>query len=247
MFGIPVTEYNDLFTTISYENTNIDLSNASAQVAQDFVAENGDHYDILRLTGRFSYDTRNKAIFPDKGMLHRIEGELAVPSFGNPLEFYKISYNTQYITNFYEEYIISLTGNIGYGDGYADTSTLPFFENFFAGGPRSVRGYEDNTLGPRDSVTDRPVGGNIRLVGGGEVILPIPYFRDIKSVRISGFFDAGNVYDDSIDIGELRYSAGISGIWVSPFGIVSASYAQPFNDGPDDDIQEFQFTFGSTF
>jgi outer membrane protein insertion porin family len=173
--------------------------------------------------------------------------EVAVPSFGDSLEFYKLQYRIQWLTNFLEDYIVSFKGNAGYGDGYLDTDELPFFENFYAGGPRSVRGYEDNTLGPRDSVTGRPIGGNIELTGGAEIILPVPFLRDIKSVRVSGFLDAGNVYDNTVDLGDLRYSAGISGIWVSPFGIVSVSIAQPFNDGPDDKIQQFQFTFGSSF
>ncbi|MGH8120654.1 MAG: BamA/TamA family outer membrane protein, partial [Gammaproteobacteria bacterium] len=102
-------------------------------------------------------------------------------------------------------------------------------------------------IGPRDPDTNLPIGGNVKLTGGAEVILPVPFFRDIKSVRISGFFDAGAVYDDTINMDELRYSVGLSGIWVSPFGIISMSVAQPFGDEPTDDIQEFQFTFGSSF
>lgn len=247
LFGIPLTEFNSLQTSFSYENTTLDLFNASSQTAKDFVAENGNNYDILRFTNNFTYDTRNKAIFPDEGMLQSINAEVGLPMFGESLEFYKVSYRTQYITNFLDDYIVSLEGSFGYGNGYLDTGELPFFENFYAGGVRSVRGYEDNTLGPRDPGTGLPIGGNVRLLAGGELILPVPFFRDIKSVRISGFFDAGNVYDDTVDLGDLRYSVGLSGIWVSPFGIISASVAQPFNDGPDDDLQSFQFTFGSSF
>ena len=79
--------------------------------------------------------------------------------------------------------------------------------------------------------------------------MPVPFLKDNKSIRISGFFDAGNVYasDEDIDLGELRYSTGLSGIWVSPFGIISISYGFPINDQPGDRTQPFQFTFGSTF
>ncbi|MEE8513812.1 MAG: BamA/TamA family outer membrane protein, partial [Gammaproteobacteria bacterium] len=115
-------------------------------------------------------------------------------------------------------------------------------------GPRSVRGYEENTLGPRDS-RDLPIGGNLKLVGNAEVIIPVPFLRDIKSIRLSGFVDGGNVYNsqDNIDLGELRYAAGLGGIWISPFGVLSLSIAQPINDQPGDEIQQFQFTFGTTF
>jgi len=248
-FGIPITEYNTFHTVIGYENTEIAFGFGSAQEILKFIAENGDHYDILKWSNSLSFDTRNRSILPDKGALHRITAQLALPTFGDSLEYYKVGYKTQWFTSIFEEYVFSLKGDLGYGDSYGDTKGgLPFFENFYAGGPKSVRGYEENTLGPLDSL-GRPLGGNLRVVGGAEVILPVPFFKDIKSIRVAGFFDAGNVYgtDEDFDAGELRYSAGLSAIWLSPFGLVSASVAQPFNDQSTDQIQNFQFTFGTSF
>ena len=246
-FAIPLTEFNSLRSAISYENTTLDIQGGTAKIIKDFVAANGDQFDILRFTNGFTYDSRNKAIFPDQGTLHSINAEIGLPSFGNSLEFYKVEYQTQWLTSIAEDYILALKGNVGYGNSYGSTDELPFFENFYAGGPRSVRGYKDNTLGPVDPVTGDRLGGNIKLTGGAEVILPVPFFRDIKSVRVTGFMDAGNVYDNSLDLGEMRYSTGLSGAWVSPFGIISASYALPFNDQSTDELQEFQFTFGTSF
>jgi outer membrane protein insertion porin family len=252
-FGIPITEFHFLFSSFSYENTSISNLNSAATQITDFCTDNASindcKFDIFRLINRISYDTRNKAIFPDQGVLHNLEGEIATPFIGNSVEFYKVDYRTQWYTDYFEDYIISLKGNASYGDAYLNTSKLPFFENFYAGGPRSVRGYEDNTLGPLDSI-GRPLGGNFRLTGGAELITPLPFFRDVKSLRISGFFDAGNVYDldrEDMDLGTLRYSVGLSGMWVSPFGIISVSYAKPFNDESTDRLQPFQFTFGSSF
>lgn len=248
-FGIPLTEYNFLSSTIGVDNTSLDCNQVLVSTTcTDFIGDFGDDtFNTLRWNNRFSYDTRNHAIFPTQGMLHSVEAEVALPFIGNSLEFYKLEYATQFFTNILEEYVFLFRANVGYGDGYSDTLSLPFFENFYAGGPRSVRGYEDNTLGPLDTVTQRPIGGNVKLVGGAEVILPVPFLQEVKSMRLTGFFDAGNVYDDSIDLGQLRYSVGLSGMWVSPFGIISLSIAQPFGDEPTDKLQAFQFTFGSSF
>ncbi len=248
-FGIPITEFNTFRTRFIFENTNISSISISGTQVTNFIAANGDSFNMLRWSNSLSFDTRNKAILPDKGALHRISAELALPFFGDSLEFYKISYRTQWFTSLFKDYVLSLRGDISYGDSYGGTDNLPFFENFYAGGSKSVRGYEENTLGRVDPSTNRPIGGNLRVVGGAEVILPIPFLKDLKSVRIAGFFDAGNVYgiNEDFDAGELRYSVGLSGIWVSPFGLVSASIAQPLAEQPQDQIQKFQFTFGTSF
>ena len=248
-FGIPISEFNTFRTTLGFENTRIGTTTNSGTQVMDFIRANGNDFNTLRWQSSLSFDTRNKAILADKGALHRISAEIALPSFGSSLEFYKMIYRTQWFTSLFKDYVLSLKGDISYGDSYGGTDDLPFFENFYAGGPRSVRGYEENTLGPIDSSSNRPIGGNLKLVGGAEVIIPVPFFSDFKSVRIAGFFDAGNVYgkDEDFDVDELRYSFGLSGIWVSPFGLVSASIAQPIASQPQDQIQKFQFTFGTSF
>jgi outer membrane protein insertion porin family len=143
---------------------------------------------------------------------------------------------------------LGLKGNLGYGDGFGDFEELPFFENFFAGGVRSVRGFEDNTLGPRDSDGD-PIGGSFLTVFNAEVIFPIPFVDDSSGVRLSAFFDMGNVFEDynSFDAGDLRYSVGLAGLWVSPMGPISVSLGFPLNAESDDDEQRFQFTVGTFF
>ena len=87
------------------------------------------------------------------------------------------------------------------------------------------------------------------IVANAELILPVPFLADVKSVRFTAFVDAGNVYgeDEDIDLDTIRLSAGLSGLWVSPFGVLTVSVAQPFNDSDTDDTQPFQFTFGTSF
>ena len=247
-FGIPVSEFNFLNLGMSYEKTKIDTDcpDVTAVEICDFVADNGEDFDKIRVTGSFAYDTRNKALLPDRGTFQRFRTQVAVP--GAELQYYKVDYDTRWFYPLAEDYVLALQGQVGYGDGYGDTPGLPFFENFYAGGPRTVRGYEENTLGPDDS-RGRALGGNFLLVGNADVILPVPFLQDLESVRVTAFVDAGNVYgeDENIDLGDLRYSVGISGLWVSPFGVLTVSVAQPFNDQDDDDTQPFQFTFGTNF
>ena len=137
---------------------------------------------------------------------------------------------------------------MGYGDGFGDYEELPFFENYFAGGVRSVRGFRDNTLGPLASDTD-PLGGAFLTVFNAEVFFPIPFLDDSSGMRLSAFFDIGNVFEsyDTFDAGDLRYSAGLAGLWISPLGPLSVSLGVPLNDEKEDEVQRFQFTVGSFF
>ncbi len=272
-FGIPISEFNFIFTSLNYENTQLSTGLGTSQEYRNWVDKNGRDFDILRVGLSFAYDTRNKAILPEKGVMHQFGTEMGVPSFGDSLEFAKLSYKMQWFRPLWGNVIFAARGELGYGVGLFGTDELPVYENFYAGGPRSVRGYEENRLGPKDS-NGRPFGGNMEVVAGAEIILPVPFLKDLDSVRIAGFFDVGNVfitdcgdYDDiftdenasraaaarlrcersEFDISDMRYSVGLSGIWVSPFGLISVSLAAPFGDEPDDETQPFQFTFGTNF
>ncbi len=246
-FSVPVSENNTIETAFMYQKTDVTLgTNPSAQLT-NFINANGNEYDIFSWNFSFKFDTRNKAILPDKGTLHRLSSEVTLP-VGSDVEFYKLRYKTSWFKDIYEDYILTLGADLGYGDAIGDTTELPFFENFYAGGPRSVRGYDEFTIGPVDN-TGLAIGGSKKVVGNAEVIIPVPFLSDVKQARVTGFVDAGSVYgpDEDVSFDDLRYSTGISAIWVSPFGAISASYAVPFANKSTDRIQNFQFTFGTSF
>ncbi|MEX2524805.1 MAG: outer membrane protein assembly factor BamA [Gammaproteobacteria bacterium] len=256
-FGIPVSEYNSISTSFNYENTRLGVGLFGTELLRQDI-DKCNPCNIYRFSVGFNYDTRNKTVLPEDGFLHSIGGEVSVPMLGDTREFYKLFYRTQWYFPVYRDFIFAVKGEFGYGDAFGNDN-LPVFENFYAGGPRSVRGYEENTLGPR--VRGRPLGGNTKLIAGAELIIPIPFLDEFKdSVRMSAFFDAGNVFGDygpdtnneglvnePFDISNLRYSAGLSGIWVSPFGLVSISIATPIGAKPGDETQRFQFNFGTNF
>ncbi len=242
-FGLPLNESDKVGLGMDLEFTSLDIDeNLFFGEINNFIAENGSSYTNLKATAVWGTDTRNRAIFATRGGSKRLSGVITVP--GSDLEFYKISYNQKQYFPISSHTTLYLNGDFGYGDSYGDAESLPFFENYYAGGKGSVRGFNDNTLGPRD-VFDDPIGGSVKLVGNAEFIFPVPFMPESKTVRLSTFVDAGNVYDDEIDLGELRYSVGLSAKWLSPFGALSFSLAMPINDGDDDEVQTFQFSFGS--
>jgi outer membrane protein insertion porin family len=154
--------------------------------------------------------------------------------------------------------------------------SFPFFQNYYAGGVRDVRGFQDNTLGPRicsglidaDGKPDptaiatngntciggsyyrpQPVGGAFKVLGSAELVLP--FFKDNNKARISLFTDVGNVYANYGDFNaaDLRASVGISLQWIAPVGPIVINLATPVRDKPSDKPFEetLQFYFGRTF
>ena len=130
---------------------------------------------------------------------------------------------------------------------------LPFYENFYLGGGRSVRGFRDNTLGPCEYVSAydecRPTGGSLKTFGSLELTMPGLFGGGGRGTRIAWFLDAGNVFDgiDNFDSGELRASTGLSVLWRSPMGPISISYGFPLRTQETDEIERLQFSFGNQF
>lgn len=131
-------------------------------------------------------------------------------------------------------------------------SGLPFFENFYAGGTNSVRGFEDNTLGPRSAPTyyyynGQPLGGAVKTVGSLEAYFPTLF--NSPSARVSAFIDVGNVFRGTNDFkaNELRASAGVALLWRAPVGPISISYAIPLKKEDGDEVERLQFNFGGQF
>ena len=256
-YGIPLSEFNTLRFEVGALQTQIETSSESADEVFDFIIANSDEYDestprseieeetfdTFFSTVGFAKDTRNRRIFADSGHLNSVSLEVQ----SGDLDFYKVRYRHQTAYKLSENFTLSLKARLGYGEGTGDYDDLPLYEKFFAGGPRSVRGYEQNSLGPLDSTND-PLGGNFQVVTSAEVLFPLEYLGSSETFRLGVYFDAGNVFEDvdAYESSELRRSVGLSAKWFSVIGPIEFSYAFP-DDQPGDDTREFQFLLGATF
>ena len=245
-FGIPISEFTRINVGLDVEQTDFIAGATASQEVRDFQAEHGGKFITVLVTGSWSNDKRDSRFLPSTGTLTRLSGEVAVP--GGELTYYKVSARHQRFFPLPADFILALDGEIGYGDGFGDTRGLPLTDRFFAGGLRSVRGFRTNTLGPRDS-NNEPLGGDLKVVGTAELILPFPFTKESNTFRITTFLDAGNVYGagESFDFGTFRYSTGVALIWLSPIGPLSMSYAAPLKTFDGDETLGFQFTIGTSF
>lgn len=241
--AIPIAENDIVALGLAAENTKLTLYGDSPQRYKDFVNEFGTSTNNFPVTLSWARDRRDSAIWTTSGTTHRLFGEVSIP--GGDLDYYKLSYHQKWFYPISENLTLMLNGEFGYGDGYTGKS-LPFFKNFFAGGNNSVRGYDLNSLGPRDE-RNLTLGGSKRIVGNIEVLFPVPFMKGDRSLRLSTFLDGGTVFEKNIDLNLMRYSAGIALTWVSPMGPLKVSVAEPLNSEPSDRLQAFQFMFGQQF
>jgi outer membrane protein insertion porin family len=245
-YGIPISEDRKLSAGLAYESVRLETTATSAQVAQDFVAAYGDQVSIYKGTVGWSQDTLNDYLFPTKGGLYNVSGEVGIP--GADVEYVKGSVTgSYYIPLAQKQSTIRLHGELGYGRGLGATTSLPFFKNYYAGGTNSVRGYRARGLGPVDLVSGEPIGGNKLVLGNAEYFFPFPgESNEASSMRLSLFVDAGMVYGPSepVDFGQMRYSAGIAFNWFTSVFPISLSYGVPLNAQPGDLVDRLQFNIG---
>ena len=182
--------------------TSEDCSSWSDPLGTEFEGE----FFTYNLNLGWSYNTLNRPMFPTSGMAHRINAEIALP--GSDVEYQKITYDAQALFPLGKDFFIRGYGKLGYGND------LPFYKNYYAGGYGSVRGFDNNTLGPRynsvysenrgdmdDARYQEEVGGNALVQFGAELVLPVPFKGDwARQVRPVIFAEGGQVFDTQCDV-----------------------------------------------
>jgi len=294
--GIPISETDGLRVGLGISSNKVNLyPGYSPLVLIDYQNEIGNK-TIHTWTGTlgWNHDTRNGYWAPTRGGLISASTDVALP--GSTVQYWKLSTELNHYWPIGKGFVLYLDGQVGYGKTYGKNGLsddaydalaaaskadnvnqnhiitdmrqdLPFWQNYYAGGVRDVRGFQDNTLGPRvciDGSTpdakgmcnngayySQPIGGAFKVLGTAQVFLPLPFLKDVNTARVSWFMDVGNVFKDykSFDASELRASTGISLQWQAPIGPLIISLAVPFRSKDADRHYEerIQFTFGSQF
>ena len=245
-FGVPLTEFNRFSFSTDLHFTEFDAGTAVPVEIRDWESSEGNNYTNLLTSLNWTRDTRDSALMPTKGIVNNLNAQATVP--GSTLGYFKAGAKHRQYWPLYGDLVASVNGEIGYGDSYGNTSELPFYENYFIGGPSSIRGYVSRSIGPRDALdTGNPMGGNLKLLTNLEFFVPSPIYSD--TMRLVAFVDGGSVFDttSNIDWNELRGSAGVGLSWMSPMGPLQISYAQPLKEDALDQTETFQFTLGTVF
>ena len=223
------------------------------------------------VNGSWGRDTRNHFLTPTRGSLNRLSLNVALP--GSTREYFTAAYRGRKFFPLGGDFAFVLRADVSYGETYDNKdfvdndppererlagqcqvdeivtadSGLPFWEHFFAGGVSDVRGFEDNTLGPKDQFC-RSVGGDFKATGGIEIAFPLP-FVEVSGTRMAWFVDAGNVFTDidGFDQDLVRASTGLSLSWEAPVGPIILNISTPLKEREGDETQFLQFSFGTQF
>ena len=260
-FVLPINEISQLSLSAAIDQTDLSSDVLSSRQLLDFIATEGSKFESLTLGASWTRNSLNRGIFPTAGTLNVVSGSVTVP--GSSITYGRLSHRFKYFRPLSNNFIFGVRTEIGGLFAYGDTDTPPPYENFYAGGLNSVRGFEQNSLGPRAvydgfySNFNRPTGGTYSLEGGLDFIFPIPFLEDSRSVRSSLFLDLGNVFSDEcksyeincneFDLSELRYSVGVGVTWITALGPMSFAISSVFGDDEFDETETFQFEIGNQF
>ncbi|MEE8185142.1 MAG: outer membrane protein assembly factor BamA [Thermodesulfobacteriota bacterium] len=240
--GFPVYWWRDTRAFISYKDEDVDVTDVSDTASSSIKDQEGES-KTRSLSGLIKRDTRDDAFFPTEGSIVSLSVEYAGGLLGGDNNFLK------YVTNAIKFFplplntTISLRGELGYIYDFYNTP-IPIYERFFLGGINSIRGFRSREVGPKDPITGEVIGGTKELIFNVEFIFPLVSEQRIKGLL---FFDVGNAYDDKIDLGDLRKSAGLGVRWFSPIGPLRLEWGFNLNRRGDEKGSQFEFSIGTPF
>ncbi|MEI6895901.1 MAG: outer membrane protein assembly factor BamA [Psychromonas sp.] len=221
--GFPVNEINRLGFSLGWESNGISQLNSNEQLSQFWdiyeSAKDSDgsaDFQGFDITAKWTRNNQDRGRMATQGMKHNLWAKVSLPS--SDLQYFKLNFDISHYQRITRdgEWTTLFRGTLGYGNGYGqfegNDQILPFFENYYAGGYRTLRGFSSNTVGPRAvyksgdggqtlTYTDSAMGGNAKYTMSAEVIFPVPFLDEAytRQVRSSVFVDAGEVWNTEYD------------------------------------------------
>jgi len=256
-FGVPMNEFDRVNIGFDIDMSDVTLVADSPQRYKDYCQQvsggNASGCDQNEAVISFGYtsDKRDSAIYPTSGYKYDVSTDIALPLLD--MQYYQFDAKIVDYQPLTKEFVWGNKLNLGYAHSYGD-DPFPFFNNYYVGGSNSVRGYKAASIGKQyyDEVSQEYVstGGTTKIVANTSILFPLPggMFKD--QVRLETFIDGGGVWEEDANIAldEIRFSAGLSVLWVSPFGPINVSFAKALNSNDRDDKTEaFQFGMGTNF
>ena len=245
----PLTLWDYMRGTMAYEFTKDTISHIESGAPASITDAKGSSLTSAVIPG-FTYDSRDHFFNPTEGTKSLFAVKIA--GLGGDSRFVKADIGGRWYypllkdPNWGGSYVLALGGALGYGVGYAKSSSsghdLPLFERYFPGGINSVRGYADRSLGPKED--GDVVGGDKQAIMNVELLFPIAEQYGLRGVA---FFDVGQAFSSSQNIswGEFRRSVGMGARWMSPFGPLRVELGFPLNKKPGDDTSVLGFGAGN--
>ncbi len=244
-FGVPISERDTVFVGANFEQTTINPGTNLPNTYIDFAQKFGYTSNSLPLTLGWARDGRDSALVPTNGQLQRFNADV---SFAGDVRYVRTSYQFQQYIPITKKYTFAFNTDLGYGQGLSGRP-YPIFKNFYVGGLGSVRGFEQSTLGPSDTLNSIYLGGSKKIVMNAELNAPFPGAGNDRTLRMFAFTDVGRAFGEheAVTTKELRASMGIGLSWISPMGPLRFSYAIPVRKQSMDRIQQLQFQIGTSF
>jgi len=237
--GKELTEY--LRADTMYRLENVDIGSVPNYASAAFRDEEGSNY-ISAISGQLTQDTRDNIYNPGNGYILNGSIDDAGGIFGGDKNYIKGTATLAYYHTFFEKFVLELKGRAGWASAYGSSNAVPIYERFYAGGANTIRGYKERKVGPRDTGSDEPIGGDSLLIGNAEVTFPI-YEKMLKGAV---FYDVGNVWAKSADFlveGKYRSGAGVGLRVNTPVGPFRLDYGFPLVKNNPDDSKNGEFYF----
>jgi outer membrane protein insertion porin family len=190
-----------------------------------------------------TYDTRDNPFNPQKGILSGIAVKFMSAAFLSETDFAKVSFYGNTFLKISEGLLLAVSLRGGVAQGYLKTNELPIVERFFLGGSTTVRGYAQDTLGPKGSDGD-PTGGNAFLMENLELRTSLG-----KGIGVVAFVDGGNVWQNigEISLSDLKYTAGLGLRYNTPVGPIRIDYGTKLQREKGESRGELHFSIGHAF